>query len=329
MDYFPSRTARKLILVAVSVYLLTNVVKDDLMKGVIILGTLYILLGDIEGIDNDNDGIEDDVDGEDGEDGEDGGDGEDGEDGEGALSVGELDDEITARETERSEQESALRPGGDNSEDSTENRPAVVSGNNVKSGGGEKGPDIKASNLNTGPYDGLCLKTGNKEYWMKSPDETSLVPNEGLYTYLSSQGPIKMKLSDQSALRGPPVDGVDGSAEKMFMFANNISSPLCCPSTFTTSTGCMCTTKNQRDFIASRGYLDDISVKNESVKGVDGRTSKSTAKSTAKSTTEPTEPTTEPTEPTTEPTEPTEPTTEPTEPTEPTETEPAVQTGSP
>ena len=147
---------------------------------------------------------------------------------------------------------------------------------------------------------------------MKSPDETSLVPNEGLYTYLSSQGPIKMKLSDQSALRGPPVDGVDGSAEKMFMFANNISSPLCCPSTFTTSTGCMCTTKNQRDFIASRGYLDDISVKNESVKGVDGRTSKSTAKSTAKSTTEPTEPTTEPTEPT-----------------EPTETEPAVQTGSP
>ena len=94
---------------------------------------------------------------------------------------------------------------------------------------------------------------------MKSPDETSLVPNDGLYTYLASQGPLKMKLSDQSALKGPPIDGVKGSSEKMFMLANNITSPLCCPSTFSTSTGCVCTTKNQRDFIASRGFLEDSS----------------------------------------------------------------------
>ena len=66
-----------------------------------------------------------------------------------------------------------------------------------------------------------------------------------------------MKLSNQAALRGPPVDGVKGSSEKMFMLANNVASPLCCPSTFSTSTGCLCTTKNQRDFIASRGYLDE------------------------------------------------------------------------
>jgi hypothetical protein len=39
----------------------------------------------------------------------------------------------------------------------------------------------------------------------------------------------------------------------MFMLANNRTSPNCCPSTFSTSTGCVCTTKNQRDFIASRG----------------------------------------------------------------------------
>ena len=52
------------------------------------------------------------------------------------------------------------------------------------------------------------------------------------------------------------VDGVDGSDEKMFILANNVSSPLCCPSTFTTSTGCLCTTKNQRDFIAARGILE-------------------------------------------------------------------------
>ena len=125
---------------------------------------------------------------------------------------------------------------------------------------------VDSSTVNMGPYDGLCLKTGNNEYWMKSPDETSLVPNDNLYTYLSSQGPIKMKLSNLAALRGPPVDGVKGSAEKMFMLANNVASPLCCPSTFSTSTGCLCTTKNQRDFISSRGYLDEKVNVVESVK---------------------------------------------------------------
>ena len=137
-----------------------------------------------------------------------------------------------------------------------ENADPIVNGNKVTSDGGKKVSTPPSKVLNMGPYDGLCLKTGNKEYWMKSPDETSLVPNNGLYSYLGSQGPIKMKLSEQSALRGPPVDGVPGSPEKMFMWANNITSPLCCPSNFTTSTGCVCSTKNQRDFIASRGIMD-------------------------------------------------------------------------
>ena len=132
---------------------------------------------------------------------------------------------------------------------------SIIGNNTVASGGAKPGTQTKASVVNTGPYDGLCLKTGNQEYWMKTPDETALVPNDTLYTYLSSQGPIKMKLSDQAALRGPPVDGVKGSFEKMFMWANNVTSPLCCPSTFSTSTGCVCSTKNQRDFIAGRGDL--------------------------------------------------------------------------
>lgn len=137
-----------------------------------------------------------------------------------------------------------------------DNGSSIVGNNTVSGGGAKAGVQEDPKILNMGPYDGICLKTGNQEYWMKSPDETALVPNDGLYTYLSSQGPIKMKLSDQSALNGPPVDGVKGSSEKMFMWANNITSPQCCPSTFSTSTGCVCSTKNQRDFIASRGFLD-------------------------------------------------------------------------
>jgi len=112
-----------------------------------------------------------------------------------------------------------------------------------------------------GPFDGLCLQTGNKEHWMKSPDNTALIPNDALFTYLSSQGPLKPVFTDNSALHGPPVDGKKGSAKKMFMFANNRSSPNCCPSTYSTSTGCVCTTENQRDFIASRGNQGSINLK--------------------------------------------------------------------
>lgn len=119
-------------------------------------------------------------------------------------------------------------------------------------GGGVMGPKVQAPGSQM-PYDGLCLKTGNQEYWMKSPDNEPLLPNDTLYTYLGSEGPIKMKISDQAALIGPPVDGVKGSPEKMFMFANNRSSLSCCPSTFSTSTGCICTTENQRDYVAERG----------------------------------------------------------------------------
>jgi len=119
-------------------------------------------------------------------------------------------------------------------------------------GGGLMGPKVQAPGSQM-PYDGLRLETGNKEYWMKSPDNMALLPNDTLYTYLGSEGPIKMKISDQAALTGPPVDGVEGSPEKMFMFANNRTSLSCCPSTFSTSTGCVCSTENQRDYVAKRG----------------------------------------------------------------------------
>ena len=67
---------------------------------------------------------------------------------------------------------------------------------------------------------------------------------------------FKPSYTDNSGLSGPPVDGVKGSPQKLFMLANNRSSPECCPSTFSTSTGCVCTTKNQRDYISTRGIND-------------------------------------------------------------------------
>ena len=105
-----------------------------------------------------------------------------------------------------------------------------------------------------GPYDGVCLQTGNKHNWKGSPDNIQLVPNDALYAYIGSQGPLKPVFSDNSALTGPPIEGdADSDPKKMFILANNRTSPNCCPSTYSTSTGCVCTTEKQRDYIASRG----------------------------------------------------------------------------
>ena len=39
----------------------------------------------------------------------------------------------------------------------------------------------------------------------------------------------------------------------LFMFANNQASPECCPSTYSTSTGCICRNTTQDKLIQSRG----------------------------------------------------------------------------
>ena len=107
---------------------------------------------------------------------------------------------------------------------------------------------------NVSAYDGLCLKTGNPEPWRHSPANVPLVSNSNLYTVQGHDSPLKPVISDPSSLSGPSLDGTPDQPNKMFMFANNQSSPSCCPSTFSTSTGCVCTTDKQTDFVAARGY---------------------------------------------------------------------------
>lgn len=136
-------------------------------------------------------------------------------------------------------------------QDNIDSPASNISGNTAPNSEGVT--DKLSDKLKMGPYDGLCIKTGNDEYWKKSPYDTGLIDNDKLYAFLGSQGPLKMSLSDQANLYGPPIDGEKGSPEKKFMLANNVTSPACCPSTFSTSTGCVCTTKKQRDFVASRG----------------------------------------------------------------------------
>ena len=97
-----------------------------------------------------------------------------------------------------------------------------------------------------GPYDGLCLTD--------EEDLNKLISDNKLMSYLGVQGPIQNIGSDNSYLTGPTVDGDEDSPQRLFMFANNVTSLNCCPSTYSSSTGCVCTTKKQNDFINRRGF---------------------------------------------------------------------------
>ena len=77
-----------------------------------------------------------------------------------------------------------------------------------------------------GPFDGVRLSTGNSSsYRYNHPDE----PMAGNYP------PFKL--------------GMDN----LFMFKDNKVDSACCPSDYSTDTGCVCTSAKQRAWLNSRG----------------------------------------------------------------------------
>lgn len=115
----------------------------------------------------------------------------------------------------------------------------------------EEKEEIKMTPVNDkfrmGPYDGLCISS---EKLM----DNEIVDNNELVTYFGFQIPPSY-VSSQDILTGPTVDGKKGSPQKLSMFANNKTSLNCCKeSPFMTSTGCVCLTEDQRNFIQTRGF---------------------------------------------------------------------------
>ena len=108
------------------------------------------------------------------------------------------------------------------------------------------------SKLRIGPYDGLCIRGLNNT--IKDLSNNVIISNDKLTTYLGVQGPVQNVVSDNSDLSGPTVDGDPNSPQRLFMFANNTSSLNCCPSTYSTSTGCVSSTDKQDDYIRRRGF---------------------------------------------------------------------------
>lgn len=99
-----------------------------------------------------------------------------------------------------------------------------------------------------GPYDGLCLSS------IEDKNESSLISNDNLNSYLGVQGPLQSKQTDNNALNGPPIDGDPESPSRLFILSNNKASINCCDdSPFSTSNGCVCVTDKQTKYLNSRG----------------------------------------------------------------------------
>ena len=132
------------------------------------------------------------------------------------------------------------------------------SNNNKNSNNSPKGYNqqnfIVASGYQMGPYDGLVLTLDNPVSKYVKQNNVSLASKDELCVYQGSELPLKCNKTLHSGM-GPSITGVEGDDQNLFMLYRNKSSPECCPSTFSTSTGCVCTTEEQRNYINSRGMV--------------------------------------------------------------------------
>jgi hypothetical protein len=101
-----------------------------------------------------------------------------------------------------------------------------------------------------GNYDGIKLIANNYNYWKAEPANTPLIKSDYLFVPQGTPLPLKNEMIYSQI----PKDS-------MFVFSHNRASPQC-KSTYSTSTGQVCTTTEQQTYIgAKRGnnknYVDD------------------------------------------------------------------------
>jgi len=111
-----------------------------------------------------------------------------------------------------------------------------------------------ATSYQMGPYDGLSLKLPNPDSEYVVQKNVSLADKEDMCVYQGHDTPLKCDKALYSGM-GPSITGVADDDQNLFMLYRNKSSPDCCPSTFSTSTGCVCTTDEQRNYLNRRGMV--------------------------------------------------------------------------
>ena len=95
-----------------------------------------------------------------------------------------------------------------------------------------------------GSYDNIKFETNCQEGWKKPPCNP---PTKSNLMFLPQGTPLPLK--NEMIYSELPKDS-------MFVFANSYSSPDCCPSTFSTDRGCVCTTDFQRKYIGEQRGLN-------------------------------------------------------------------------
>ena len=141
-----------------------------------------------------------------------------------------------------------------NSKTSTSSKNTASNNNASGVAGNNDNKFIVASGYQMGPYDGLVLTLDNPVSKYVKQTNASLSDKEEMCVYQGIDMPLKCDKTLYSGM-GPSITGVSGDDQNLFMFYRNKSSPECCPSTFTTSTGCVCTTEEQRNYINRRGMV--------------------------------------------------------------------------
>ena len=105
-----------------------------------------------------------------------------------------------------------------------------------------------------GPYSDLLLASNNTEKKFPLQDPKTFGVYQGNVPLKDNKESKSIDVKDMlDQYQYPPVDGVNCNLKSNFMFAFNQSSPLCCPSTFSTSSGCVCLTEAQKQLIGNRG----------------------------------------------------------------------------
>jgi len=101
-------------------------------------------------------------------------------------------------------------------------------------------------------------KMYNKAVYEKFSNRNSLhtLINGQIYTPQGTSVPFEIgKIPNKINTNNISVNGRKDGPKSMFMFAYNKYSPACCPSTYSTSKGCICMTDDQKKFINNRGNI--------------------------------------------------------------------------
>lgn len=141
-------------------------------------------------------------------------------------------------------------------EGDTKDEDGVFQDNNLEAGTIENVTYADASyKYKMSDLDGMVLERKNEWRIMPKPDSVPLSDRKEFIPQ-GHDVPLNPNLSRTERLdnvKPPFVDGIEGSARSMVMFDKNVVSLQCCPSTWSTDRGCVCTSTQQREFINKRG----------------------------------------------------------------------------